>query len=133
MKHLLRSRISFAFALTFSTTIAVAQNDWPAYGHDPAGTRYSPLRQIARSNIAQLQRAWTYHTGEKPFASGPRGQRQTAFETTPLVVNEILYLTTPANRVIALDPTSGRELWTFDPQSKSKKPIQYHAHRGVSY
>jgi membrane-bound PQQ-dependent dehydrogenase (glucose/quinate/shikimate family) len=133
MKHLLHSRISFAFALAFSAALAFAQSDWPAYGHDPAGTRYSSIRQITRSNVAQLQRAWTYHTGEKPAASGPRGQRQTAFETTPLVVNGILYFTTPANRVIALDPTSGRELWTFDPQAKSKKPIQYHAHRGVSY
>jgi membrane-bound PQQ-dependent dehydrogenase (glucose/quinate/shikimate family) len=110
-----------------------AQSDWPTYGHDAAGTRFSPIRQITRSNVAQVVRAWTYHTGEKPAVSGARGQRQTAFETTPLVVNGVLYLTTPANRVIALDPTTGRELWTFDPQAKSKKPIQYHAHRGVSY
>ncbi len=112
---------------------AFAQTDWPAYGHDAAGTRYSPIGQINPSNVAQLQRAWTYHTGEKPNVSGPRGQRQTAFETTPLVINGVLYLTTPANRVIALDPVSGREIWIFDPQAKTKKPLQYHAHRGVSY
>src|SRR4051794_36243157 len=116
MKHSILSHISFVFAVAFSTTIAFAQSDWPAYGHDPAGTRYASIRQITRSNVARLQRAWTYHIGEKPAVSGPRGQRQTAFETTPLVVNRVLYLTTPANRVIALDPTSGRELWTFDPQ-----------------
>jgi quinoprotein glucose dehydrogenase len=56
-----------------------------------------------------------------------------AFETTPLVINGVLYLTTPANRVIALDATSGREIWKFDPQAKSKGPVQYHANRGVSY
>ncbi len=113
--------------------LAFSQSDWPAYGHDPAGTRYSPLRQITPANVRQLERAWTFHTGEKPAVSGPRGQRQTAFETTPLVVNGVLYLTTPANRVIALDPVSGRKLWSFDPQAKTKKPLQYHAHRGVSY
>jgi len=125
--------LNFVFAVALSASLAFAQNDWAAYGHDSAGTRYSSVRQITRSNVAQLERAWTYHTGEKPAVSGWRGQRQTAFETTPLFVNDVLYLTTPGNRVIALDPTSGRELWTFDPQAKSKKPIQYHAHRGVSY
>ena len=113
--------------------IAFAQTDWPTYGHDPAGTRYSPIEQINRSNVTHLQRAWTYHTGEKPAISGPRGQRQIAFGTTPLVVNGVLYFTTPANRVIALDPVSGRARWAFDPQANTKKPIQYHAHRGVSY
>src|SRR5438067_580020 len=90
---------TLGISLIFTSRLAFAQSDWPAYGHDAAGTRYSPLRQINRSNVAQLQRAWTYHTSEKPGVSGPRGQRQTAFETTPLVVNGVLYLTTPANRV----------------------------------
>jgi quinoprotein glucose dehydrogenase len=119
--------------VAFQAGFALAQTDWPAYGHDPAGTRYSPIRQITPDNVVHLLRAWTYHTGEKPFVSGSHGQRQTAFETTPLVVNGILYLTTPANRVIALDPISGRQLWLFDPQAKTKKPTQYHAHRGASY
>lgn len=122
----------FSGAIAFNITL-LAQTDWPTYGHDPAGTRYSPIRQINPSNVVHLQRAWTYHTGEKSAVSGPRGQRHTAFETTPLVIGGILYLTTPANRVIALDPVSGREIWIFDPQAKTKKPIQYHAHRGVSY
>jgi membrane-bound PQQ-dependent dehydrogenase (glucose/quinate/shikimate family) len=129
--HSLLARAALVFAITLPA--AFGQNDWPTYGHDAAGTRFSPIRQITRRNVAQLERAWTYHTGEKPGVSGPRGQRETAFETTPLVINGVLYLTTPANRVIALNPTTGRELWTFDPQAKSKKPIQYHAHRGVSY
>jgi quinoprotein glucose dehydrogenase len=103
-----------------AASLLPAQTDWPVYGHDSGGSRYSPLRQITVNNVKELQRAWTYHTGEKPASSGPRGQRQVAFETTPLVIGGVLYLTTPANRVIALDATSGREIWTFDPQAKSK-------------
>jgi membrane-bound PQQ-dependent dehydrogenase (glucose/quinate/shikimate family) len=115
------------------TGILWAQNDWPAYGHDAGGMRYSPLRQIDRTNVAQLGRAWVYHTGEKPASSGARGQRQVAFETTPLVVNGVLYLSTPGNRIIALQPETGKELWHYNPMAKSPGPLRYHAHRGVAY
>jgi glucose dehydrogenase len=95
--------------------------------------RFSPLSQINTTNVNKLERAWVYHTGEKPPASGPRGQRQIAFETTPLIVGGVLYFSTPANRVIALDPVSGRELWRFDPQANTPGPMKYRAHRGVSF
>jgi membrane-bound PQQ-dependent dehydrogenase (glucose/quinate/shikimate family) len=110
-----------------------AQSDWPVYGHDPGGMRFSPLTQINAENVARLRRVWTYHTGERPSVAGPRGQRQTAFETTPLIVNNVLYISTPANRVIALDPESGRALWKFDPQSKTGGALKYRAHRGVAF
>ncbi|MBV9502703.1 MAG: pyrroloquinoline quinone-dependent dehydrogenase [Acidobacteriaceae bacterium] len=116
-----------------ASSLLPAQSEWPFYGYDSGGSRYSPVSQITPGNVKNLQRAWTYHTGEKPAASGPRGQRQVAFETTPLVIEGVLYLTTPANRVIALDATSGHEIWKFDPQAKSKVAIRYRAHRGVSY
>lgn len=117
-----------------AAAVLYAQSDWPTYGHDPGGARYSPLHQITVENVKSLRRAWTYHTGEMPAGSTARGQsRQVAFETTPLVVGGVLYLTTPANRVIALDPVSGREIWKYDPQAKSKTAVQYHANRGVSY
>jgi len=51
------------FALTVLGTTLSAQTDWPVYGHDAGGMRYSPLKQINASNVSQLQRAWTYHTG----------------------------------------------------------------------
>lgn len=103
------------------------------YGHDPGGMRFSPLKQINVENVNRLERAWTYHTGEMPAISGPRGQRQTAFETTPLVVHGVLYLSTPANRIVALEPESGRELWKFDLQAGSAAPLKSRAHRGVAY
>ncbi len=127
--------IAVRFIIVFAALAmgGLAQSDWPVYGHDPGGMRFSPLDQINRRNVTHLSRAWVYHTGERPSVSGPRGQRQTAFETTPLIVNGILYLSTPANRVIALDPESGRELWKFDPQSRATGSLQYRAHRGVAF
>jgi glucose dehydrogenase len=120
--------ISVLFAIR-----AFGQSDWPTYGHDPGGLRFSPLRQVNTGNVTRLRRAWTYHTGEKPPVSGPRGQRQTAFETTPIVIDGVLYFSTPANRIIALDSGSGRELWKFNPQANSAGPVKYRAHRGVAY
>jgi membrane-bound PQQ-dependent dehydrogenase (glucose/quinate/shikimate family) len=122
-----------AAAVTALALAAFAQSDWPVYGHDPGGMRFSPLNQIDTTNVAQLHRVWTYHTGELPSVSGPRGQHQTAFETTPLIVNGILYFSTPANRIVALDPDTGRQLWKFDPQSAPKGPLKYRAHRGVAF
>ena len=112
---------------------AFGQSDWPVYGHDPGGKRFSPLDQINAINVHRLHRAWTFHTGEHPSSSGTRGAREIAFETTPLVVNGVLYFSTPANRIVALDPVSGRQLWTFDPQAKSLAHLKYRAHRGVAY
>jgi len=78
--------------------------DWPAFGRDPGGTRYSPLDQINTKNVSTLQRAWTYHTRE----SGR------SFESTPIFVDNVLYLTTHTQKVIALDPETGQEIWRYD-------------------
>lgn len=88
-------------------------DEWAYYGHDAGGTRYSPLDQITRDNVSQLAVAWTYHTGD--VADGKSGGR-TGFETTPIVVEGTMYLTTGVNRVIALDPTTGGKKWEYDPQ-----------------
>src|SRR6185369_2371439 len=88
--------------------------EWPAYGRDPGGSRYSLADQITRENVRQLKVAWTYRTGKdpKPSVVGDKA----AFEATPIVVDGALYLSTPFDRVIALDPETGKERWTFDPQ-----------------
>ena len=93
-----------------------------SYGHDPGGMRFSPLAQIDRGNVSRLVRAWTYHTGEletrSDSASGARRRRPPAFQTTPLMVDGVLYLSTPNQRVVALDAETGRERWTFDPYAR---------------
>ncbi len=87
---------------------------WPSYGNDPGGERYSPIDQINRSNVSQLKVAWTYHTGD--VSDGTHTKRKTSFENTPIVVDGTMYISTPFSRVIALDPATGAEKWTFDPR-----------------
>ena len=91
---------------------------WPLTEGAAGGGRYSPLSDINRDNVAQLEVAWVYRHGD--FRSGgilPDKQfKGTAFEATPIIAEGRLVFTTPYNRVIALDPESGAELWTFDPK-----------------
>jgi quinoprotein glucose dehydrogenase len=114
----LRRGISFYGPFFAAALVACAQTDWPSYGHDPGGMRYSPLKQIDASNVAKLRRAWTFHTGER---GGP-------FETTPIVAGGLMYLSTQAGRVVALEPETGKSVWSFDPNVARPKE-----HRGVSY
>ncbi len=97
---------------TFLAGMAEA-DEWPAYGRDVGGTRFSPLMQVTPENVAQLKPVWTFRTGD--MADGKGGTRRSGFNTTPLLMSGRLYLTTAFNRVIALDPVTGRQLWVFDP------------------
>jgi quinoprotein glucose dehydrogenase len=107
-----RRAVCLAAILGLAAGAARAADQWSAYGHDVSGQRFSPLDQINRSNVGRLKVAWTFHTGD--IADGSKSVRS-GFETTPLFVDGRLYLTTPYNRVIALDPTSGKQIWAFDP------------------
>ena len=106
------------------------RGDWPAYGNDAGGSRYSPLAQIDRGNVHRLAVAWTYRTGEADDTSRARGR--SAFEATPIVVDGTLYLSTPFNRVIALDPETGAERWVFDPRVDRDRFYALVTSRGVS-
>jgi quinoprotein glucose dehydrogenase len=76
--------------------------------------RHSPLTQINRETVSKLKVAWTFHTGD--LSDGSNGQKRSGFETTPILVDGVLFLTTPFNRVIALDPQTGRQQWSYDPK-----------------
>src|ERR1700740_1955642 len=84
---------------------------WSAYGGDSGGTRYSSLRQINRENVSKLQVAWTYRTGA--LAHDPDLDKKAAFEATPILVDGKLFLSTPHDHVIALNPETGAKLWEF--------------------
>lgn len=90
------------------------QSGWPFYGGDAGGSRYAPAAEINRTNVAGLKVAWTYRTGD--VSDGSDGMRKSKFETTPILFNGMLYISTPFNRVIALDPATGSPRWTFDPR-----------------
>ena len=91
--------------------------EWPVFGGDPGGMRYSTLTDINRDNVGGLARAWTWATGEMPIpqTDSTKAARPGTFQATPLMVNDTLYFSTPYNRVIALDANTGRQLWRFDP------------------
>jgi glucose dehydrogenase len=96
-----------------------AGGDWPVYGADPGGSKYSRLATINRDNVSGLQLAWEWKVGEHaiPETDSTRAARPGTFQVTPLAINDTLYLSTPFNRVIALDGATGQEYWTFDPEA----------------
>jgi len=100
----------------------LAAGDWPTYGGDPGAMGYSPADQIDRDNVGGLALAWSWDTGDVPL-SGPRlpvtGQtvRPGAYQNTPVVLNDTMYVSTPYNRVVALDAATGTEIWSYDPRT----------------
>src|SRR5436190_1615954 len=95
-----------------------------------AAQRYSPLRQIDAKNVGRLKVAWTYHTGALEPKTGLNGKA--AFESTPLLVDGLLYVTTPFNHVIALDPATGAEKWKYDPKVNRARDYSEVTNRGVA-
>jgi len=107
---------------------------WPVTEGLPGGGRYSPLRDIHAGNVDQLRQVWSYRTGPDDYFDGsfPFYDDGTASETTPIILDGRLIFTTPTNRVIALDPESGEELWTFDPKLDRHEWYAMWTSRGVS-
>src|SRR5579862_8229953 len=87
---------------------------WPNYGNDAGGARYSEARQIDRNNVGQLKVAWTFRTGALDETRDLN--EKATFETTPILVDGRLYLSTPWGQVFALDPATGKKIWEFDPK-----------------
>jgi quinoprotein glucose dehydrogenase len=103
---------------------------WPTYSNDPGGTRYSPASQVDRSNVSQLKVAWTYRTGALPHDE--ELDHKAAFEATPILVDGKLFLSTPYDHVIALNPETGAKLWEFDPKLELPYGSSEVTSRGVS-
>jgi quinoprotein glucose dehydrogenase len=107
---------------------AARPGDWPNVGNDKGGTRYSTLDQINRDNVGRLAVAWTYRTGDAGAA--------TTIECTPVVADGRMFVTTVTSRVVALDPATGKELWSFDPYSgpvNNRIRASGGVNRGVAY
>ncbi len=120
-----------ALVALLALVIPARAQDWPVYGGDPGGMRYSPAAQITKENVARLAIAWTYHTGE----AERRGDAfaKSAFELTPILADGKLLVCSPFDRVAALDPASGQELWVFDPElSPALRPANSFKCRGVA-
>jgi len=143
-----------ASAQSGGTGNEAASNEWPTYGHDSGGMRFSPLTQITPANVGSLQVAWVYHmkpatapaaaapaatagagapVGDVPEAAAGRGRGGrggagfSASGVTPLVVGGVMYLSTPYFRVVALDSATGKDLWAY------QLPAGNPSTRGVEY
>jgi quinoprotein glucose dehydrogenase len=103
---------------------------WPAYGRNAEATRFSPLAQINRGNVARLVRAWSYRTGE--LGQGARDAADLTFEATPILFEGALYLATAFGKVIAVDPGTGQERWTWDAAVPRQRSFSELASRGVA-
>ena len=122
-------RLGLTLLLPVVALSADPSGDWPNYGRTPGGDRHSPLAQINRENVAKLTLAWEYRTGEAGIETG----NPTALETTPLVNDGVMYVSTPLGKVVALDPLSGKPRWSRDLAVKRKRYFGDWVTRGVSY
>ena len=113
---------------------AVNEAGWLHYGGDPGGRHYSTADQINRDNVAELDVAWTHRSGD--MARYGNEMEKTSTQSTPILLpaaaGESLVYCTPFNRVIALDPGSGKQRWQFDPQIDRRGDRPFRC-RGVSY
>ena len=118
-------RLSNLLPLLAAPAFAHAQGrsvDWPVYGGNSDHTHYSTIDQITPANVSRLQVAWTYATHDEFQGS--------EMQANPIVVDGVLYATSPKLRVFALDAATGRELWSFDPNGGNPPPSRFR-HRGV--
>lgn len=116
--------LRIAFIVAASLAALSAQANWAYPGNDPGGTKFSTLTQITPANVHNLKQAWIYNTGEKPGGF-------TGWEVTPLVINGVMYFSTPGGTLTALDAASGKLLWKFE--AKTVNPQSTFAPRGISY
>src|SRR5437762_2712272 len=111
-------RVVFAGAcVVLLTAAAFAQNDWKTYGNDPGHTKFSTLGQITPQNVTRLTKAWEFDTRTQ-------GRK---WQNTPVVINNILYITLQNGGVVALEPETGRELWRFE------TPVRGRSVRAIAY
>src|SRR6185369_3343744 len=102
-------RVLPLISLALAVPAARAQTDWPMYAHDPASTRYSPLAEITSANVARLRQSWILNTKPSPEAENRYESR-----TTPLVIRGVMYVLTRFNSLLAVEPETGKKLWSFE-------------------
>src|SRR5438552_969142 len=104
------------------------QGDWPSYGHNQDGQRYSPLTQIDVKNVSKLKLAWQYGVDPGSVDLNPTTRALTATEAVPIVAGGMFYIPTVRHTIVALEPETGKEIWKYDLDSKVGAPL-----RGVTY
>jgi glucose dehydrogenase len=101
--------------------------EWPAYGHDPSGQRYSPLTQINPKNVSRLKLAWQYGVDSGAIDNSAANRLLSGTEAVPIMAGGILFTPTVHHSIVALEPETGKEIWKYD-SGKAAAPL-----RGVTY
>src|SRR6476661_5604582 len=110
----MRTQITLVIAVTLPLFAqSQGDRDWPMFNRDLAGTRYSPLKQIDTSNVGKLTKAWQYRFNREGKTITGLSASELYQEITPIVVNGIMY-TPSGDRVVALEPETGKELWSYE-------------------
>jgi len=109
--------------------------DWRNYGNDLASTKYAPINQIHEENVDELEIAWRWESIDQPILNENDWIWTWKYESTPILVNELLYVSTSLSQVAAINPVSGETVWQYDPESwkLGSPPNNGYLHRGVSY
>lgn len=128
--HAIKGEFSQKQPAISQSPIGVSDDDWPAYGRTQAGIRYSPLTQINSDNVDNLVEKWTFHTAD---LKRPDDAVEITNEVTPIKVGNNLFLCTPHQYLISLDPATGEEKWRFDSKLQYNKSFQHMTCRGVAY
>jgi quinoprotein glucose dehydrogenase len=135
----LRARFFWCISVLMLSVIGVAMGqaansvEWPAYGNDAGGMRFSPLKQINPANVKQLTVAWTFRTGELEHYKGTSANEKAAFEATPIMVDGTLFFSTPTSRVFAVDAATGQKKWDYNPDVYLRQDLSEITSRGVSF
>jgi quinoprotein glucose dehydrogenase len=132
MRVLVLTAICLMSAISRVAAADPLEGNWAFYGGDAGGSRYSPLDQINKSNVTELKPAWEIHTGD--VSDGSDGRPRSEFEGTTIIVGGTMYLSTPFDRVLAVDPETGTEKWNFDPKIDLKEHYtEGLVNRGVTF
>ena len=124
--------VRLLFLLLIYSAALAQPMDWRYYGGDAGSTKYSPLAQIHRDNFADLRIVWRWRPPEAEILAEHDVDRN-YYRSTPIVVNGVLYVSSPFGIVAALDAATGEELWKFDPESWRDQEWFPSTHRGVAY
>ncbi len=112
-----------------------AAGEWRNYGNDKAGSKYSSLAQINKGNFKNLKVAWTWRSPDEETIKANPQLKTWVWESTPLMVGGVLYVSTSLSQVAAVDAATGKRLWIYDPETwKGATPPNHgFVHRGVAY
>ena len=130
-----RQLIPGAASSAAAQSAEAAATEWLSYGGDKASSKYSPIDQIGGDNFSRLQVAWTWRSAEEEITKANPDVKTWVWESTPLMVNGVLYVSTSLSQVAAIDASTGKTRWVYDPETwKNGTPSNNgFVHRGVSY